>query len=135
MFSPDALDDFLARNGLSHVIRAHEVKEAGFQVVPIAVFGTSHQPTFLWKSVGGELVSFRSFVSFVRWWVADRNFLCEFSYRIKHKFFRNFVSFVSFYTQKHRKSLILYLFLKLWSFVFSNSYTNFRNWVFGPLWF
>ena len=32
MFSPDALDDFLARNGLSHVIRAHEVKEAGFQV-------------------------------------------------------------------------------------------------------
>ena len=32
MFSPSALDDFLARNGLSHVIRAHEVKEAGFQV-------------------------------------------------------------------------------------------------------
>ena len=32
MFSPEALDDFLARNGLSHVIRAHEVKEAGFQV-------------------------------------------------------------------------------------------------------
>ena len=32
MFSPAALDDFLARNGLSHVIRAHEVKEAGFQV-------------------------------------------------------------------------------------------------------
>ncbi len=32
MFSPGALDDFLARNGLSHVIRAHEVKEAGFQV-------------------------------------------------------------------------------------------------------
>ena len=32
MFSPDALDDFLSRNGLSHVIRAHEVKEAGFQV-------------------------------------------------------------------------------------------------------
>ena len=33
MFSPDALDDFLSRNGLSHVIRAHEVKEAGFQVI------------------------------------------------------------------------------------------------------
>lgn len=33
MFSPDALDDFLSRNGLSHVIRAHEVKEAGFQVM------------------------------------------------------------------------------------------------------
>ena len=32
MFSPGALDDFLTRNGLSHVIRAHEVKEAGFQV-------------------------------------------------------------------------------------------------------
>ena len=32
MFSPSALDDFLTRNGLSHVIRAHEVKEAGFQV-------------------------------------------------------------------------------------------------------
>ena len=32
MFSPGALDDFLARNALSHVIRAHEVKEAGFQV-------------------------------------------------------------------------------------------------------
>merc|ERR1712150_134388 len=32
MFSPSALDDFLAKNGLSHVIRAHEVKEAGFQV-------------------------------------------------------------------------------------------------------
>ena len=32
MFSPSALDNFLARNGLSHVIRAHEVKEAGFQV-------------------------------------------------------------------------------------------------------
>ena len=37
MFSPDALDDFLSRNGLSHVIRAHEVKEAGFQVI-ISIF-------------------------------------------------------------------------------------------------
>ncbi len=32
MFSDDALDAFLKRNGLSHVIRAHEVKQAGFQV-------------------------------------------------------------------------------------------------------
>ncbi len=32
MFSDRALDDFLRRNGLSHVIRAHEVKQAGFQV-------------------------------------------------------------------------------------------------------
>ena len=32
MFSETALDEFLRRNGLSHVIRAHEVKAAGFQV-------------------------------------------------------------------------------------------------------
>ena len=32
MFSEAALDEFLRRNGLSHVIRAHEVKAAGFQV-------------------------------------------------------------------------------------------------------
>ena len=32
MFSAEALDEFLTRNSLSHVIRAHEVKEAGFQV-------------------------------------------------------------------------------------------------------
>ncbi|ESO98154.1 hypothetical protein LOTGIDRAFT_142980 [Lottia gigantea] len=31
-FSCDALFQFLERNGLSHVIRAHEVQEAGFQV-------------------------------------------------------------------------------------------------------
>jgi hypothetical protein len=37
MFSPGALDDFLTRNGLSHVIRAHEVKEAGFQVNDIKI--------------------------------------------------------------------------------------------------
>ena len=32
-FSSTALDEFLQRNNLSHVIRAHEVKEAGFQVL------------------------------------------------------------------------------------------------------
>ncbi len=32
MFSDTALDEFLRKNGLSHVIRAHEVKQAGFQV-------------------------------------------------------------------------------------------------------
>jgi hypothetical protein len=32
MFSIKALDDFLSRNNLSLVIRAHEVKPSGFQV-------------------------------------------------------------------------------------------------------
>lgn len=31
-FSTDALISFLQRNNLSHVIRAHEVQEVGFQV-------------------------------------------------------------------------------------------------------
>ena len=32
LWSRRALEDFLVRNKLSHVIRAHEVKQAGFQV-------------------------------------------------------------------------------------------------------
>ncbi|XP_043211835.1 serine/threonine-protein phosphatase PP1-2-like [Amphibalanus amphitrite] len=32
MFSSEGLDRFLARNELSHVVRAHEVQQAGFQL-------------------------------------------------------------------------------------------------------
>ena len=35
-FSCDALFSFLEENGLSHVIRAHEVQEAGFQVTVLS---------------------------------------------------------------------------------------------------
>lgn len=34
-FSCEALCAFLERNGLSHVIRAHEVQETGFKVRPV----------------------------------------------------------------------------------------------------
>ena len=39
MLSGEALEGFLQRNNLSHVIRAHEVKATGFQVcVPVTVW-------------------------------------------------------------------------------------------------
>ena len=44
VFSEDALNSFLTRNHLSHVVRAHEVQQAGFKVFPCCFLSV----LFLW---------------------------------------------------------------------------------------
>lgn len=40
VFNQAAFDSFLKKNGLTHVVRAHEVKQAGFEVCNFELFGS-----------------------------------------------------------------------------------------------
>lgn len=59
-YSSTALQDFLKRNNLSHVIRAHEVKETGFQVCTIVCIYLSQTYFFLastkWTFIDGIFI-------------------------------------------------------------------------------
>jgi len=51
-FSCEALVDFLKRNDLSHVVRAHEVQHVGFKASQTALHKLSvHSLCFDWNSV------------------------------------------------------------------------------------
>jgi len=45
VYSQTALDSFLERNRISHVIRAHEVQQAGFKVISISRYAKLRKTT------------------------------------------------------------------------------------------